>query len=89
MGTLLIALLGGLLFWFRTLRQTWYGVVEIAFALAYGWYAINKVTTVGYVETLSVIASIYLIVRGIDNYLTGIEEFEEERLASMKASMRK
>lgn len=48
-----------------------YGTIEVVFALAYGWYAINKVTTMGYVESLSVVASVYLVVRGLDNIIVG------------------
>jgi hypothetical protein len=72
-GVILIGALGALLYLFRKKKRTWYGIVEVSFALAYGWNAINKVTKVGYVETISVVASIYLVVRGVDNYIKGRE----------------
>lgn len=36
-SVVLIGLFGGLLFWLRTWKRTWYGLIEISFALAYGW----------------------------------------------------
>lgn len=70
-GIFAIALVGIGLYLVRERWRVYYGVIEVAFALAYGWYSISKVTTVGYVESLSVIAAIYLVVRGIDNIMVG------------------
>jgi hypothetical protein len=65
-------------------RQHWhftYGCIEIGFALAIGWYAINKVQHVGYGESLSIIAAVYLVVRGLDNVILGREEKIDEAKA--------
>jgi hypothetical protein len=70
-GVVLIGAFGLLLYSFRRWKRAWYGIIEVSFALAYGWNAINKVATVGYVETISIIASVYLVVRGVDNYMKG------------------
>jgi hypothetical protein len=70
-GIIVIGIVGSLLYLLRERKRIWYGAIEVSFSLAYGWYAINKVASVGYVETISVIASIYLVVRGIDNVMEG------------------
>jgi hypothetical protein len=80
-GVIVILIVGILLYVLRQRQRIWYGVLEISFASAYGWYAINKVETTGYVELLSIIAAVYLVVRGVDNFMEGRkerEEFEEE-----------
>lgn len=72
-GILGIFVVGVGLYWFRENHRMYYGALEITFALAYGWFAINKVTAIGYVESISIIASVYLVVRGLDNYILGKE----------------
>jgi hypothetical protein len=72
-GVILILVVGILLYLLRERKRVWYGCVEVVFAIAYGLYAINKVETVGYIETISIIAAVYLVVRGIDNIVEGLK----------------
>jgi len=56
-------------------RQKWrltYGLFELAFATVYGFFAVRKVgVSKGYVETISVVAAVYLVVRGVENITIG------------------
>jgi hypothetical protein len=76
-GVAFVALVGMGLYYFRSKNRRWYGRFEVLFALAYGWYAVSKVVTVGVVEVLAIIAAIYLVVRGLDNYYYDENEYEE------------
>lgn len=56
------------------IRQKWrvqYGLLEIAFALVYGFSAILKVSEKGYTEFVGIVAAVYLVVRGVDNVMIG------------------
>lgn len=70
-GVVAIFIVGAGLYLVREKWRVTYGILEVGFAMAYGWYAINKVAHVGYVETISIIAAVYLVVRGIDNIKVG------------------
>lgn len=74
LGIIAILIIGVALYVVRQKRRVAYGLLEVGFAMAYGWYAINKVAHVGYVETISVIASVYLVVRGLDNITQGVNQ---------------
>jgi hypothetical protein len=73
-GVILVGLVGAGLYYVRQRWRILYGLIEIGFALAYGWYAVNKVQHVGYIEMLSIIAAVYLVVRGFDNVMIGRAE---------------
>jgi hypothetical protein len=48
-------------------------MVEVAFALVYGWFAVNRATeSSGYVESMTIVAAVYLVVRGLDNVYEGL-----------------
>ncbi len=71
-GTIVVLLIGFGLFFFKKYYQKVYGLAEIGFALAVGWASVMKVQLTNDVASwASVIASAYLVVRGLSNYDEG------------------
>lgn len=73
-GVFLIFIVGAILYWFRENKRKQYGIIEVSFALVSGWVGINKIETSGFVETITILTAIYLIVRGLDNYYIGVDD---------------
>lgn len=67
-----------LLFWKRYFLFL-YGLIEVVFALWGCWYVLESskdiLTTL---QLISLFGSLYLIVRGLDNFLTGCRELSEK-----------
>jgi hypothetical protein len=77
-GTALILVSGSLLYLVRQKWRLTYGLLEVAFATVYGFFSLQKIGGAkGYVETVSVVASVYLVVRGIDNVVIGLKSRQE------------
>ena len=71
-GVVLIGGVGIALYKLRQSFRIFYGLLEVAFALVYGWFAIDKATGPnGYLETVGVVGAVYLVVRGADNISSG------------------
>lgn len=70
-GVVLVFIFGLLLFWFREAYRSKYGLLEVAFGLVSGWFAVSKFEAAGYAESLGLVAAVYLVVRGMDNYKQG------------------
>ena len=77
-GVVSVLVLGVALYWFRLRKRIHYGIVEVTFALASAWYGINKIATTGYAESITVIAAVYLVVRGVDNIREGFINADKE-----------
>ena len=74
-GTALLLFIGIGLFFFKKLSQRLYGLAEVGFALAVGWASVVRArSTSDAASWLAVLASAYLIVRGLSNYQEGKEE---------------
>lgn len=70
-GLLIVISIGMGLYFIREKQRIFYGWLEIVFALISGWYGVSKMATAGFAEAISVVAAIYLMVRGIDNIMEG------------------
>lgn len=84
LGIILVFCFGVGLYVFREIRRTYYGIVEVGFALASGWYGLNKINLLGGYELLTVCAAVYLVVRGVDNIVEGIKKQNEVDLSFKK-----
>lgn len=70
---------GGLmLFKLRSWYRITYGLVEIAFALVYGWVKLAHINSSDYGDSVSVVAAVYLVVRGLDNVMVGWKARQEK-----------
>jgi len=88
LGALLIVVAGCLLYLVRQKWRTVYGLLELGFATVYGFFALQKVGgEKGYVETLSIVAAVYLVVRGVDNIVIGWKA-QNERIAEYNQRLR-
>lgn len=77
-GTLTVLLIGWGLFRFKKHYQTVYGMAEIGFALTGGWASLGRVQIAQDISSwIAVIASAYLVVRGLTNYEEGKNKLEE------------
>ena len=73
-GTVVIFLVGLGLFFFKKYRQKMYGLGEIGFALAVGWSSMMQAqSTNDMTSWITLLASAYLVVRGLSNYDEGRE----------------
>jgi peptidoglycan/LPS O-acetylase OafA/YrhL len=87
-GAVLIVVVGCFLYFVREKWRLAYGLLELAFAAVYGFFALQKVGGQrGYVETLSIVAAVYLVVRGVDNIATGWKA-RRERLDQQRQRLR-
>jgi uncharacterized membrane protein len=71
--SLILALIGFALYQLRARNQLLYGAFEIIVALAGFWYALGTTTNLQ-ASAAAIIASLYVFVRGVDNYKAGITE---------------
>lgn len=78
-GVFAIAIAGLFLYKVRQSYRIMYGLVEIAFSLVYGWFAVGKAAAeaASMVDTVAVVAVVYLMVRGADNVAIGWEARQE------------
>ena len=71
-GAILIA--GIAAFSLRLWLRRFYGITEVAFALVVAWQIAGKLAQLSIIESsIALGASVYLIVRGLDNWLKGVE----------------
>lgn len=71
-GTIVVLLIGLVLFKFKKRFQRLYGLTEIGFALAVAWSSIFRAqSTADTTSWVAVLAAAYLIVRGLGNYDEG------------------
>ena len=70
-GVFLILIFGYILYLFRQDYRKQYGLVEISAGLVAGWVGIGKFESAGISEAIAVVAAMYFVVRGIDNYKIG------------------
>jgi len=76
-GIIVIFLFGFSLYWFKRKAKLVYGIVEVAFALVAGWQGVTKTSESGISEAVALIASVYFVVRGMDNIYVGLDERRE------------
>jgi len=77
-GVVLFAGIGALVL--RLLARRVYGMAEVLFALVVAWHTLSGGIASGGLETLLALASaVYLVVRGLDNWLQGVEARSRER----------
>jgi hypothetical protein len=71
-GASIILFIGVCLYIMREKWRLAYGLLEVAFAVVYGFFAFQKLReAAGYVESVTIVAAVYLVVRGVDNVVTG------------------
>jgi len=73
-GVIIVFIVGFGLYHFKRWSKLVYGIVEVAFALFAGWQGITKTSASGWGEVITVVAAVYLVVRGMDNIYTSIDE---------------
>lgn len=73
MSTLALGLLGYGFFLFRTRHRLLYGAFEILVAFIGFWYALGTTANLQG-SAAAIIASLYIFVRGVDNYRGGITD---------------
>ena len=87
LGKLIISVLAlslaGLLFWLRETRRMFYGAIEVCFGVVSIWVALD-VATLDYAKWVAVITAVYLVVRGLDNLVSGYRIRRELRLTSIR-----
>jgi hypothetical protein len=72
LGTITVFVVGLGLFMLKSRYQRVYGLAEVAFALAVSWSIMKNSQEIGNAGTLfTVIATAYLVVRGLSNYAEG------------------
>lgn len=72
LGAAVILLVGMCLYIMREKWRLTYGLSEVAFAVVYGFFAFQKLReSAGYVESVTIVAAVYLVVRGVDNVVIG------------------
>jgi hypothetical protein len=60
------------LYWLRIRRRTIYGLTELGFAGYAGFKALDQVQADGLVAGITLVSSVYLMVRGLDNFGQGL-----------------
>jgi len=71
-GTIVILLLGAVLFYFKKHYQKLYGLAEIGFALAVSWSSMMRTQSMSDATSwITVLAAGYLVVRGMSNFDEG------------------
>ena len=84
LGAVIILVVGCLLYLVRQKWRLTYGLLEVAFATVYGFFSLQKVGgQKGYIETVSIMAAVYLVVRGVDNIAIGWKT-QKERIAQRR-----
>jgi hypothetical protein len=78
--TLILVMGSILLYALRTFRRTWYAIIELIVGLSGVLYA--STMHVGIQMTLASIASIYVLIRGVDNFVLGQKEAGDEAYGS-------
>ncbi len=76
--------LGAFAFYFKRMSKLWYGVTEIAVALASTWFLVDKIVAkheAGTQEWVAVGAAVYVFSRGFGNTFEGIEEKQKNKHA--------
>lgn len=76
-GTFAVAVVAGALYVFREAKRMYYGLLELAFGLASTAHACQTASTKPFEVFLAMAASVYLIVRGLENYFKGRVEVTE------------
>lgn len=79
------------LFWFRDYSRNTYGLLEMALGIVAGWYGVSKLEAAGLTEGISIIAAVYLIVRGLDNHTEAMNTAmaEEQSQALKRQALKK
>jgi hypothetical protein len=70
-ATAILILIGFLLYLARTYMRSLYGAAEIVVGAAACWVGLGHPSTNGLTGSLAVAGGVYIIVRGIDNWVQG------------------
>ncbi len=73
-GVILAAIFAVLLYWFRCVNRSAYGVVEIGIGLTLAYSSYVKIAGTGTTSLLAFVTGVYFTVRGIDNFLEGAKK---------------
>jgi hypothetical protein len=88
-GVSAVLLVGIAAFSLRLWLRRAYGIAEVLFALVVAWNALSSRNQLSTFQALIALASaVYLVVRGLDNWLQGVETRHGTRLRSIQAAER-